>query len=195
MTSLSIEQFKVFQDSKSQLLDCRPTSIFASSFISNSINASLNGSFEYMASCVFQKTKPLVIICEEGKEGEAFLRLESEGFKDISTFNFEIWKKGGGKTSAIVRYLASEAQKHVDSMKDVSNAEDWKVLHVKGTSSVPLIDLISDFSLVSEGEVLYCGNGHKSMAAASFLKIKGVNVTDIIGGLSAMLVEAPDLEI
>ena len=195
MTSLSIEQFKAFQDSKSQLLDCRPTSIFASSFISNSINASLNGSFEYMASCVFQKTKPLVIICEEGKEGEAFLRLESEGFKDISTFNFEIWKKGGGKTSAIVRYLASEAQKHVDSMKDVSNAEDWEVLHVKGTSSVPLIDLISDFSLVSEGDVLYCGNGHKSMAAASFLKIKGVNVTDIIGGLSTMLVEAPDLEI
>jgi len=195
MTSLSIEQFKAFQDSKSQLLDCRPTNVFASSFISNSINASLNGSFEYMASCVFQKTKSLVIICEEGKEGEAFLRLESEGFKDISTFNFEIWKKGGGKTSAIVRYLASEAQKHVDSMKDVSNAEDWEVLHVKGTSSVPLIDLISDFSLVSEGDVLYCGNGHKSMAAASFLKIKGVNVTDIIGGLSAMLVEAPDLEI
>ena len=195
MTSLSIEQFKAFQDSKSQLLDCRPTNVFASSFISNSINASLNGSFEYMASCVFQKTKPLVIICEEGKEGEAFLRLESEGFKDISTFNFEIWKKGGGKTSAIGRHLASDAQTYVDSMKDVSNTEDWEVLHVKGTSSVPLIDLISDFSLVSEGDVLYCGNGHKSMAAASFLKIKGVNVTDIIGGLSAMLVEAPDLEI
>ena len=144
-----MEQFKVSQDAKSQFLDCRPTSVFASSFIPNSINASLNGSFEYMASCVFQKAKPLVIICEEGKEGEAFLRLESEGFKDISTFNFEIWKKGGGKTSAIVRYLASKAQKHVDLMKDVSNTEDWEVLHVKGTSSVPLIDLISDFSLIS----------------------------------------------
>ena len=195
MTSLSMKQFKASQDTKSQLLDCRPTSDFAFSFILNSINASLNGTFEYMASCVFQKTKPLVIICEEGKEDEALLRLESEGFKDISTFNFEIWKKEGGKTSSIVRYLASEAQTYIDSMKDVSNAEDWEVLHVKGTSSVPLIDLINDFSLISEGDVLYCGNGHKSMAAASFLKIKGVNVTDIIGGLSAMLVEAPDLEI
>jgi len=195
MTSLSIEQFKVFQDSKSQLLDCRPTSIFASSFISNSINASLNGSFEYMASCVFQKAKPLVIICEEGKEAESVLRLESEGFKDISIFNFEIWENGGGKMSTITRHLASEAQTRVDSMKDVSNVEDWEVLHVKGTSSVPLIDLINNFSLISEGDVLYCGNGHKSMTAASFLKIKGVNVTDIIGGLSAMLVEAPDLEI
>ena len=195
MTSLSIEQFKVFQDSKSQFLDCRPTSIFASSFIPNSINASLNGSFEYMASSVFQKIKPLIIICEEGKEGESVLRLESEGFKEISTFNFEIWEKGGGKISTITRHLASEAQAHVNSMRDVSNAEDWEVLHVKGTSSVPLIDLINDFNLISEGDILYCGNGHKSMTAASFLKIKGVNVTDIIGGLSAMLVEAPDLEI
>ena len=195
MTSLSMKQFNDFQDAKSQFLDCRPTSVFASNFIPNSINASLNGSFEYMASCVFQKTKPLVIICEEGKESEAFLRLESEGFKNISIFNFEIWEKDGGKTSTIVRHLASEAQTYVDSMKDVSNTEDWEVLHVKGTSSVPLIDLINDFSLISEGDVLYCGNGHKSMSAASFLKIKGVNVTDIIGGLSAMLVEAPDLEI
>jgi len=195
MTSLSLEQFKVFQNSESQFLDCRPTSVFASSFIPNSINASLNGSFEYMASSVFQKIKPLIIICEEGKEGESVLRLESEGFKEISTFNFEIWEKGGGKISTITRHLASEAQAHVNSMRDVSNAEDWEVLHVKGTSSVPLIDLINDFNLISEGDILYCGNGHKSMTAASFLKIKGVNVTDIIGGLSAMLVEAPDLEI
>ena len=33
------------------------------------------------------------------------------------------------------------------------------------------------------------------MAAVSFLKSKGVNTTDIIGGLSAMLVDAPELEI
>jgi len=146
MTSLSLEQFKVFQNSESQFLDCRPTSVFASSFIPNSINASLNGSFEYMASSVFQKIKPLIIICEEGKEGESVLRLESEGFKEISTFNFEIWEKGGGKISTITRHLASEAQAHVNSMRDVSNAEDWEVLHVKGTSSVPLIDLINDFN-------------------------------------------------
>jgi rhodanese-related sulfurtransferase len=137
-----MKQFKAFQNSKSQFLDCRPTSVFASSFIPNSINASLNGSYEYMASCIFDKEKHLVVICEEGKEAESVLRSESEGFKDISTFNFEIWEKGGGKTSAIVRYLASEAQKHVDSMKDVSNTEDWEVLHVKGPSSVPLIDLV-----------------------------------------------------
>ena len=143
-----------------------------------------------------RKDSTIMVMDIKGKQlDRAMIELESEGFKDILTFNFEIWEKEGGKTSTITRHLASEAQTHVDSMKDVSNTEDWEVLHVKGTSSVPLIDLINDFSLISEGDVLYCGNGHKSMAAGSFMATKGVNVSDIMGGLSAMLVDAPDLKI
>ena len=92
MTSITLTEFESFQKTGVFLLDCRPTNDFASSFIPNSINASLNGSYEYMASCIFDKEKHLVVICEEGKEGESVLRLESEGFKDVSTFNFKIWK-------------------------------------------------------------------------------------------------------
>ena len=61
--------------------------------------------------------------------------------------------------------------------------------------SFPLVGIITDYTCINENDVLYCGNGHKSMAAASFLKNKGINVKDIIGGLSAMLVDAPELEI
>ena len=87
MASLSLEQFKLHHKEGVQLIDSRPTNAFASSCISNSINASLNGSFEYMASCMFNKEKHLVIICDDGKDGESLLRLESEGFREISTFN------------------------------------------------------------------------------------------------------------
>ena len=97
--------------------------------------------------------------------------------------------------SSIGRVKAKEAHNFVDIMKDVSNAEDWEVLHVKGVKSFPLVDIIADYTSINENDVLYCGNGHKSMAAASFLKIKEINVKDIIGGLSAMLVDAPELEI
>ena len=192
MTSLSVEEFKALQSEEVQLLDSRPTNDFASSVIPNSVNASLNGSYEYMASCIFGKEKHLVVICDAGREGESILRLESEGFKDISTFNFDLWN---GNMHSINRVKAKEAHKFVDIMKDVSNAEDWEVLHVKGVKSFPLIDLIDDFSSISNGDVLYCGNGHKSMAAASFLRTRGIKVKDIIGGLSAMLVDAPELEI
>ena len=192
MTSLSVEEFKALQSEEVQLLDSRSTNDFASSVIPNSVNASLNGSYEYMASCIFGKEKHLVVICDAGREGESILRLESEGFKDISTFNFDLWN---GNMHSINRVKAKEAHKFVDIMKDVSNAEDWEVLHVKGVKSFPLIDLIDDFSSISNGDVLYCGNGHKSMAAASFLRTRGIKVKDIIGGLSAMLVDAPELEI
>ena len=192
MTSLSLEQFKVLHGEDVQMIDSRPTNEFASSFISSSINASLNGSYEYMASHIFVKEKLLVIICEEGKEGESVLRLELEGFKEIVTFNFNLWD---GETLSISRIKATDAIKFIGVMKDVSNAEDWEVLHVKGVNSFPLIDLISDYEIINENDVLYCGNGHKSMAAASFMLKKGVIVKDIIGGLSNMLVDAPELEI
>jgi rhodanese-related sulfurtransferase len=192
MVSLSLEKFKVLQSEGSQLIDSRPTNDFASSFIPNSVNASLNGSYEYMASCTFDKEKHLVVICDAGREGESILRLESEGFKDISTFNFDLWN---GNMHSINRVKAKEAHNFVDIMKDVSNAEDWEVLHVKGVKSFPLVGIIKDYTSINENDVLYCGNGHKSMAAASFLKSKGISVKDIIGGLSAMLVDAPELEI
>ena len=192
MASLSLDQFKVLQSEDSQVIDSRPTNDFASSFVPISVNASLNGSYEYMASCIFDKEKQLIVICDSGREGESILRLESEGFKDVSTFNFDLWE---GNTNSIERVEATEAHNFVDIMKDVSNAEDWKVLHVKGVKSFPLVDIITDYTSTNENDVLYCGNGHKSMAAASFLKIKGINVKDIIGGLSAMLVDAPELEI
>ena len=43
--------------------------------------------------------------------------------------------------------------------------------------------------------MFFTGNGHKSMAAASLMMKNGIVVKDIIGGLSAMLVDAPELEI
>ena len=193
MTSISLEEFEILHEEGVQIIDSRPTSVFASSYIPNSVNASLNGSYEYMASCIFNKGEKIVIICDQVTEGESVLRLESEGFKNIFTFFFDYWK--GKKTMSIERYDAKEAHLHLDSMKDVSNAEDWEVLHVKGVENLPLVELVKNCRIIEPNSVLYCGNGHKSMAAVSFLMARGIVSKDIIGGLSAMLVDAPTLEI
>ncbi len=76
MSSITLAEFESFQKTGVSLIDCRPTNDFASSFIPNSINASLNGSYEYMASCIFYIVIHLVVICEGGKEGVSVLRLE-----------------------------------------------------------------------------------------------------------------------
>ena len=195
MQSISVGELKASLKSGISILDCRPTNDFAFSHVPNSISASINGSYEYMATCLFDKKKPLIVIAESGRESEAILRLDIDGFTNLSFFDFEKWKASDNRTSGIVRFSAKDATDHLKKMKDVSNAEDWEVLHVKGVSSAPLLDIVTDSGIISEGDVLYCAYGHKSMAAASFMATKGVNVSDIMGGLSAMLVDAPDLKI
>ena len=195
MQSISVDKVKEALESGTSILDCRPTNDFAFSHVPNSISASINGSYEHMATCLFDKKKSLIIIAESGRESEAILRLDIDAFTNLSFFDFEKWKASDNRTSSIVRYSAKDATVHLEKMKDVSSAEDWEVLHVKGVSSEPLLDLVANPDIISEGDVLYCANGHKSMAAASFMATKGVNVSDIMGGLSAMLVDAPDLEI
>jgi len=195
MQSISLEELDQALDSGASIIDCRPTNDFAASHIPNSISSSINGSYEYMVQCIFDKDHNIIIIAENGRESEAILRLEVEEYNNLSFFNFEDWISSGRETSEFVRISAKDAVKYHDKMKDVSNSEDWEVLHVKDVGNMPLIDLVKDPSSILDGDVLYCGNGHKSMAAASFMAIRGINVTDIIGGLSAMLVDAPDLEI
>ena len=147
MTSITLAEFESLQKTGVSLLDCRPTNDFASSFIPNSVNASINGSFEYMATCLFSKKEPLVIICKDHRGSEAFLRLEVEGFEDLHIFDFSKWSNKGRNTDVIIRYNAAEAHKHVSVMKDVSNSEDWEVLHVKEVSSVPLVKIVEDYNL------------------------------------------------
>ena len=161
MQSISVNKLEEALESGTSILDCRPTNDFAFSHVPNSISASINGSYEYMATCLFDKKKPLIVIAEPRRESEAILRLDIDGFTDLSFFDFEKWQTSDNRTSSIVRFSAKESTDHLEKMKDVSNAEDWEVLHVKGVSSAPLLDIVVNPDIISEGDVLYCAHGHK----------------------------------
>ena len=195
MESISLGEFRKLRDSGIKILDSRPTSLFSKNHIPDSIGISINGSFEYMINCFFPEKSKLILISKRDRLSESVLRLESEGFLDIIYFDINFWINGGMDSVKVPRVEASKASKYVDNLIDVSNSEDWEVLHVKGVSNVPLVELIKSPNLISADSVLYCGNGHKSMAAVSFLLTKNIITTDITGGLSAMLVDSPDLEI
>ena len=195
MESLSLESYLEMSESGTKTLDSRPTSQFSDKHIPESIGISINGSFEYMLSCLFPNKGKLILVSQEERLSESLLRLENEGFSEISYFDINLWFNDNRECSQISRISASEASKHIERIIDVSNSEDWEVLHVKGVSNIPLIDLVKSPEKIEAGSVLYCGNGHKSMAAASFLLTKNIITSDITGGLSAMLIDSPDLEI
>jgi len=195
MESLSLESYLEMSESGTKTLDSRPTSQFSDKHIPQSIGISINGSFEYTLSCLFPNKGKLILVSQEERLSESLLRLENEGFSEISYFDINLWFNDSMACSQISRIRASDASKHIERVIDVSNSEDWEVLHVKGVSNIPLIDLIKSPEKIEEGSVLYCGNGHKSMTAASFLLTKNIITSDITGGLSAMLIDSPDLEI
>ena len=195
MESLSLESYLEMSESGTKTLDSRPTSQFSDKHIPESIGISINGSFEYMLSCLFPNKGKLILVSQEERLSESLLRLENEGFSEMSYFDINLWFNDSMECSQISRIRASDASKHIERIIDVSNSEDWEVLHVKGVSNIPLIDLVKSPDKIEAGSVLYCGNGHKSMAAASFLLTKNIITSDITGGLSAMLIDSPDLEI
>jgi len=195
MESLSLESYLKMSESGTKTLDSRPTSQFSDRHIPRSIGISINGSFEYMISCLFPKKGKLVLVSQKERLSESLLRLENEGFSEISYFDINRWFDADMECSHIGRISASDASNHIEKIIDVSNSEDWEVLHVKGVSNIPLIEIVESPEKVVTGSVLYCGNGHKSMAAASFLLTKNIITSDITGGLSAMLIDSPDLEI
>ena len=195
MDSISLEDFCKLRGSGVDVLDSRPTSQFSKRYIPGSIGVSINGSFEYMINLFFPDKNKLILISEGDRLSESLLRLEKEGFLEVSYFDINLWISAEMECLQTSRVKASNASNFLGKMVDVSNSEDWEVLHVKGVSNVPLVDLINSPEKIDSGSVLYCGNGHKSMAAVSFLSKKDIVTTDITGGLSAMLVDSPDLEI
>ena len=195
MESISLDNFREMQTAGVQVIDSRPTALFSEKHIKGTIGISINGSFEYMANAIFEKAEKLVLISLNERLSESFLRLEAEGFTDVVYFDISLWFEAGLDYSLVSRVAASSASKHLEKIVDVSNSEDWDVLHVKGVSNVPLVDIVENPSKIRQDSVLYCGNGHKSMAAVSYLLTKNIITTDITGGLSAMLVDSPDLEI
>ena len=87
MESISLDDFLKELDSKTNILDSRPTSLFSKGHISGSIGISINGSFEYMLSCIFPDKVKLVLVSQNERLSETLLRLENEGFLDISYFD------------------------------------------------------------------------------------------------------------
>ena len=155
MESISLENFRELQTTGVQIIDSRPTVLFSEKHIQGTIGISINGSFEYMANAIFEKAEKLILISLSERLSESFSRLEAEGFTDVVYFDISLWFEAGLDCSLVSRIAASSASKHLEKIVDVSNSEDWEVLHVKGVSNVPLADIVKNPSKIEQNMTLF----------------------------------------
>ncbi len=175
------------------ILDTRKAADFAKSFIPNSINIGIDGSFApWVGSLIPDLKQQLLIITEPGREEEVITRLARVGYDfTIGYLNggLEAWEKAGKETDSIISISAAEFAAHYKggniNVIDVRKPEEYTAGHIQDAENLPL-DYINDLmDSFPKGEMLYihCAGGYRSMIAASILKSRGFeDVVNIEGG-------------
>jgi hydroxyacylglutathione hydrolase len=193
-----IELGEVLQmgDAGAQILDVREPSEYAKDHLAGSINIGLGGQYATWAGTVLDRTKPIVIISEPGREPEAATRLGRIGFDHVMGYlrrGMEalaarpdlVWPTERVTAPTVAEELASDG---APLLLDVRNPREWAGKHIEGSVNIPLNHLQERIAEVPRDRriAVHCAGGYRSSIAASILHQYGItNLMEMAGGLAA----------
>ncbi len=193
---LELAEVVKLQRSGTQVVDVRDALDFAGAHLAGSINVGLKGKYATWCGTVLDRTKPIVVLADEGDEEEAIMRLGRIGFDLVQGY-----VAGGPKaleqeptliavTDRItVQALAEELENSsVLVVVDVRAEKEWQAGQIAGSVNIPLSHLQERISELSPNSslVVHCKGGYRSAIAASILQRQGFeNVFDLVGGFDA----------
>ena len=192
---LDLLQFKELNDSDDTIvLDVRNQNDFKKGFIPGSVFIGLNGTFApWVGSIIKDINKKILLICDQGKEKEAIVRLSRVGFDNCLGFldgGFDNWMSEN-EFDTIESIDSDDLSSIVESINlvDVRKLSERSNGFLKNTISIPL-DLFQDnLNSLDKNKKYYvhCAGGYRSMIACSILKRNGFNSPiDVTGGFSAI---------
>ena len=183
-------------DAGSQILDVRDAAEYAKGHLAGSINIGLGGQFATWAGTVLDRTKPIVIVAEPGREQEAALRLGRIGFDHVKGFlrgGMEaladrpdlVWPTERLSASLVAEELAGA---NPPLVLDIRNPREWAAKHIHGSVNIPLNHLQERIGEVPRDRpiAVHCAGGYRSSIAASILHQYGItHLIEMAGGLAA----------
>jgi glyoxylase-like metal-dependent hydrolase (beta-lactamase superfamily II) len=175
------------------LLDVREPTEFAAAHLAGSINIGLSGKFATWAGSLLDRTHPIVLIANPGREAEATIRLGRIGFDDVAGY------LGAGLAAARDREALVRSGDRLNAQElvartpapvilDVRERGEREAKQIAGAAWVPLGQLARRLEeLPREREiVVQCASGYRSSIAASLLRRAGFErVADLLGGIEA----------
>ena len=203
MQPLSIAEFKNnVEHENAWILDTRPSTVFTSGFVPESISIGLDGRFAEWAGTVIPLKQPLVIVAEPGKEKESITRLARVGIDNILGYldgSYEGWQEAGEPIDLIIDIEADEFAMDIPhdpkmEVVDVRKPAEFIAGHVKGATNLPLDELTDPLYIANfEDDVnlyIHCAGGYRSVIAASLIKRQGVhNLRNVLGGFGKIKLE------
>ncbi len=194
----AIELDEVLQmgDAGAQILDARDPAEYAKGHLAGSINIGLGGQYATWAGTVFDRSKPIVIIAEPGREEEAALRLGRIGFDHVKGYlrgGMEalaarpdlVWPTERVTAPMVAEELAGTGP---PLLLDIRNPREWVTKHIDGSVNVPLNHLQERIGEIPRDRriAVHCAGGYRSSIAASILHQYGItNLIEMAGGLAA----------
>jgi rhodanese-related sulfurtransferase/glyoxylase-like metal-dependent hydrolase (beta-lactamase superfamily II) len=183
-------------DAGAQILDVRDPAEYAKGHLAGSINIGLGGQYATWAGTVLDRTKPIVIIAEPGREQEAALRLGRIGFDHVKGYMDRgmealagrgdlVWPTERISAPMVVEELASPDP---PLLLDIRNPREWVTKHIDGSVNIPLNHLQERIAEIPRDRriAVHCAGGYRSSIAAGILQQYGItNLIEMAGGLAA----------
>jgi hydroxyacylglutathione hydrolase len=196
---LSAKDFETLVNSDGALmLDTRSPQTFKDSFIPNSINIGIDGSFDlWVGTLVPDLKQPIVLIVDEEKVKEVLTKLYKLGYDKILGIlkgGIEAWKASGKEIDVIISIspsqLAPLLSKDVNIL-DVRKENEYNSQHIDSNKVVlsPLASINENIINLDKNKAyhIHCGGGYRSMIYTSILKSRGFDkVTEVAGGFAAI---------
>lgn len=183
-------------DAGAHFLDVRDPSEYAKGHLVGSINIGLGGQYATWAGTVLDRSKPIVVIAEPGREQEAALRLGRIGFDHVKGY-----LKGGMEalagrpdlvwptTRLSAPMIAEElAGANPPLVLDIRNPREWASKHIENSVNVPLNHLQERIAEIpcERRIVVHCAGGYRSSIAAGILQQHGItDLVEMAGGIAA----------
>jgi glyoxylase-like metal-dependent hydrolase (beta-lactamase superfamily II)/rhodanese-related sulfurtransferase len=183
-------------DAGAQILDVRDASEYAQAHLAGSINIGLAGQYATWAGTVLDRTRPIVIIAEPGRELEAALRLGRIGLDHIRGYLRGGMQALADRPDLVCPTERVSAQMAADELAsaepplvlDIRNSREWVAKHIVGSVNIPLNHLQERIAEVPRDRriAVHCAGGYRSSIAISILHDYGItNLIEMAGGLAA----------
>jgi hydroxyacylglutathione hydrolase len=193
---VELEQVLEMGDAGAQILDVRDPAEYAKGHLAGSINIGLGGQYATWAGTVLDRVRPIIIIAEPGREGEAALRLGRIGFDHVKGYLRDgmqaladrqdlVWSTERVSPAMLAEELASE---NPPLVMDIRAPREWGAKHIDGSVNIPLAHLQERIGEVPRNRkiAVHCAGGYRSSIAVSILNQYGItNLLELAGGITA----------
>ena len=196
MKPLTLDAVLALQADGAQILDTRDPDEFGAAHLAGSINIGLGGQYATWAGTVLDRTHPIVIIADPGRENESAVRLGRIGFDHAAGYlqnglhSLESRPELVAFTERLSAHFAAEllSSSQPPLAIDVRAPREREQKHIGGSLSMPLNRLLENLKTLPTNRPLlaYCAGGYRSSIAASLLQSSGFDpVSEIAGGIAA----------